>query len=72
MDDLVKRLLTLDPGWASVAEITCTLEPDDPEARSELRRQLRSLVNTGPVRSIYVRHRGEPMLCIYLGSDLLS
>lgn len=62
--DLLRRLLTLDPGWLSNAEVMFNLEPDDHEARSAVRRALGDVARAKLVETLYIRHRGQPMLCI--------
>lgn len=60
----LRRLLDVEPGWATVAELTFGLEPDSSDRRSDTRRALGDLARTRALEVVYVRHRGAPLLCI--------
>lgn len=69
--EIIDRLATLEAGWASVADIAFTAEPDSPLSRGRVRDVVRGLARRGDIDSLYVRHRSEPLLCVRLDPDQL-
>lgn len=68
---VVRQLLALPTGWATAAEITCTIAPSDVVERGKVRRLLGDLVRADVVASIYARHHGHPMLILDVDHDAL-
>lgn len=69
--ELVRMLMTMPPGWTSIAEVTMTLWPDPTERRAA-RQLIGELARSEQIPSMYVRHNRQPMLCIFLDSLTLS
>ena len=63
---ILRQIAELECGWATVAEITCTIEPHDLDARRLVRQAIGELTRSGEMRSMHVRHRGQPLLCCFI------
>lgn len=64
--DLLGKMAELEPGWASSAEVGFVLGGDDPRERQRVRQLIKELARCGALKTLWIRHRGEPMLCVLL------
>ena len=71
--DLIDHMSQLDPGWQSAAELGFALGgPGDSNARRQVRQLLNDLGACGAVKTMWIKHRSEPMMCVLVDPTALD
>jgi hypothetical protein len=63
---VIRALLTVDPGWASLVELSWNVAHEDVDGRRVARAVISSLVRQGVLDNLYIRHANKPIEIVHL------